>query len=149
MSNQLITPRPRCYANSCSYVFQPLDITKSHDMQLYELEYTLHMISVSEKYVTQKSAQYCICNYHCQQLAVCVCLQSLHSFTLLIEVEKDDKGCYRCLVKTYVGNEFSHKAFLTILYVVSCPDYFSPSRKVRSGNKTIVIATHQVRRLVA
>ena len=32
----------------------------------------------------------------------------------IIEVEKDDKGRYRCHVKNSVGNEFSHEAFLII-----------------------------------
>ena len=37
----------------------------------------------------------------------------------IIEVEKSDKGRYRCLVKNSVGNEFSHEAFL-IVSKLSC-----------------------------
>ena len=36
----------------------------------------------------------------------------------IIEVEKGDKGCYRCLVKNDMGKEFSGEAFLTISKLV-------------------------------
>ena len=32
----------------------------------------------------------------------------------IVEVEKDDEGCYRCLVKNYAGKEFSSEALLII-----------------------------------
>ena len=38
----------------------------------------------------------------------------------IIEVEKDDKGRYRCLVKNSVGDEFSHEAFLIVSKLVMC-----------------------------
>ena len=38
----------------------------------------------------------------------------------IIEVEKDDKGRYRCLVKNYVGDEFSQEAFLIVSKLVMC-----------------------------
>ena len=38
----------------------------------------------------------------------------------IIEVEKSDKGRYRCLVKNSVGEEFSHEAFLIVSKLVMC-----------------------------
>ena len=38
----------------------------------------------------------------------------------IVEVEKDDKGRYRCLVKNSVGEEFSHEAFLIVSKLVMC-----------------------------
>ena len=38
----------------------------------------------------------------------------------IIEVEKDDKGRYRCLVKNSVGDKFSHEAFLIVSKLVMC-----------------------------
>ena len=36
----------------------------------------------------------------------------------ILMVEKDDKGCYRCLVKNYKGEEFSNDAILTVSKLV-------------------------------
>ena len=36
----------------------------------------------------------------------------------ILMVEKDDKGCYRCLVKNYKGEEFSNDAVLTVSKLV-------------------------------
>ena len=44
------------------------------------------------------------------------CTNRLH----IIEVEKSDKGRYRCLVKNSVGEEFSHEAFLIVSKLVMC-----------------------------
>ena len=38
----------------------------------------------------------------------------------IIEVEKGDKGRYRCLVKNSVGYEFSHEAFLIVSKFIMC-----------------------------
>ena len=37
----------------------------------------------------------------------------------IVEVEKGDKGRYRCLVKNDVGRKFSEEAFLTISKLVA------------------------------
>ena len=38
----------------------------------------------------------------------------------IIEVERGDKGRYRCLVKNSVGDEFLHEAFLIVSKLVMC-----------------------------
>ena len=39
---------------------------------------------------------------------------------IIIEVEKDDKDRYRCLVKNSVGDEFLHETFLIVSKLVMC-----------------------------
>ena len=47
----------------------------------------------------------------------------------IVEVEKGDKGRYRCCVSNYIGETFSEEAFLTvgtlIIHAVMCFAYFA------------------------